>query len=88
MPLRYSGNPVLTEEMSQAEFAMFAELGFSHLFHTNIAIMAFYEIVVRDAFINNKTGPAVESLRRCAAAIEHCSPYRRTPEFDALIQLD
>lgn len=83
----YRGESTLLEEMSHSEAAMFSALGFSHLFDTTIHIMGLYEIAIRNVFIEGKTGPAVESLRRCAAAIEKCKPYRRTDEFDALIYL-
>lgn len=46
------------------------------------------ECVVMEVFLENKTGPAVDSLRRCVNSIKNCSPYRMTPEYDALIQLD
>lgn len=46
-----------------------------------------FEIVALDCFMENKTGKAVDSLRRCVAAVRKCNPYRRTPEFDALIDL-
>lgn len=45
------------------------------------------EIIAMDCFINNTTGPAVESLRRCIKACKNCKPYRMTKEYDDLIQL-
>lgn len=45
------------------------------------------DIVAREAFLENKTGPAVESLRRCLKAFHAGKIYRMTPEFDELIQL-
>lgn len=46
------------------------------------------DCVVMEVFLENKTGPAVDSLRRCVAAVKKRSPYRMTPEYDALIVLD
>lgn len=45
------------------------------------------ELVAREAFIENKTGPAVDSLRRCLKAFLNKKVCRMTPEFDELIQL-
>lgn len=45
------------------------------------------EILARECFIDNTTGPAVESLRRCVKACMNCKPYRMTKEYDDLIQL-
>lgn len=49
---------------------------------------AVLDCVVMEVFLENKTGPAVESLRRCVNAIKQCSPYRMTPEYDSLIKLE
>jgi hypothetical protein len=46
------------------------------------------ELVGMECFIENKTGKAVDSLRRCLKAMRDCSPYRETPEYEALIELD
>lgn len=45
------------------------------------------EVIALECFINNTTGPAVESLRRCVKACKNCKPYRMTKEYDELIQL-
>jgi hypothetical protein len=44
-------------------------------------------IVALQCFIDNSSGPAVESLRRCVRACQNCKPYRMTKEYDDLIQL-
>lgn len=46
------------------------------------------DMVAMEVFLDNKQGPAVESLRRCINAVRNCSPYRMTSEYDALITLD
>jgi hypothetical protein len=46
------------------------------------------ECVMKEVFIENKTGPAVESLRRCLKSFYNGKIYRMTPEYDALIQID
>lgn len=45
------------------------------------------DLVAREAFLENKTGPAVDSLRRCLKAFHAGKIYRMTTEFDELIQL-
>lgn len=47
------------------------------------------DMVVMEVFLENKQGPAVESLRRCVNSLKNVRKlYRMTPEYDALIQLD
>jgi hypothetical protein len=38
-------------------------------------------------FIYEKTGPAIDSLRRCLKALRECTIYRKTKEYDDLIKL-
>jgi len=45
------------------------------------------KIIALDCFIENSTGKAVDSLRRCCLAIKNCDPYRMTTEYDNFIQL-
>lgn len=44
-------------------------------------------ILAEECFVFEKTGKAVDSLRRCLIANSNCNPYRKTPEYDNLIQL-
>lgn len=46
-----------------------------------------YSILGVECFTYNTTGPAVESLRRCLLSFRESKIYRRTPEWDNLIQL-
>lgn len=47
------------------------------------------DMVVMEVFLENKQGPAVESLRRCVNSLKNVKKlYRMTPEYDALITLD
>jgi hypothetical protein len=74
-------------EFSEKEQKMFISLGFGHLLdHINWSINL-YRIAVWDSFIHNKTGNDVDSLRRACIAIDNCTPYRMTKEFDDLIIL-
>lgn len=43
-----------------------------------------YEIAALNAFLDHKSGPTTEALRRAVRASHKASPYRMTPEFDAL----
>ena len=42
--------------------------------------------LAQECFIENRQGEAVESLRRCLQALNKSKPYRKTPEYDKLIQ--
>jgi len=45
-------------------------------------------LLAEECFIFNKQGPAVESLRRCLKALLYdINVYRKTPEYEVLIQL-
>lgn len=55
---------------------------------TDIPAPNIYRILIEDAFVNDKTGPAVESLRRIGKSLlQECKIYRCTKEFDDLIRL-
>jgi hypothetical protein len=45
------------------------------------------DILAREAFIKNMKGPAVDSLRRCLKALDAGKIYRKTVEYDNLIEL-
>ena len=45
------------------------------------------DIIAIGCFVADTRGSAVDSLRRCVKACHDCDPYRKTPEYDALIQL-
>ena len=53
---------------------------------TNINPPNLYKILAQECFIQNTTGPDVEALRRACKAVDKCSPYRMTPEFDKLCE--
>jgi hypothetical protein len=46
------------------------------------------KFIALDCFINNKTGLAVESLRKCLKALEGYKIQRKTKEYNALICLN
>lgn len=55
---------------------------------TDVPAPNIYRILIEDAFVNNATGPAVESLRRIGKnLLRECTMYRCTKEFDDLIEL-
>ncbi len=43
------------------------------------------DCVAMECFLENKHGPAVDSLRRCVNALKNSKMHRMTPEYDALI---
>ena len=79
--------PLASTEYSEAETKMFEALGFGSLL-PHLAPYGIYRVAIEDSFIKNRTGLAVESLRRTAEALATCKIYRTTPEFDQLIILE
>ena len=45
-----------------------------------------FNLLATEAFIEGKTGPAVDALRRVCKSLRDCSVYRMTPEFDKLCE--
>ena len=45
-----------------------------------------YKLLAVQVFINNRTGPEIEALRRVCKAIYGGLPCRHTPEFDVLCE--
>jgi hypothetical protein len=45
------------------------------------------EIIGMDCFLENKSGPAVDSIRRCLIALKKSNPYRLTEEYENLITI-
>jgi hypothetical protein len=74
--------------MSAKERKLFIALGLEDLVdHLQSNPTVLYRMAVEQAFCENLSGPAVDSLRRCYIALHNCNPYRGTPEWDAMIQL-
>lgn len=70
---------------SENEIEMFTELGFSDLLD-HLEPYQLYRLCCEDAFVNNKSGWAVESLRNGMKAMRDCKPHRLTAEFENLIK--
>lgn len=67
---------------------MFEALGLGHLWPAfEEDPMLFYKQAVQYAFLQDMRNSATNSLRRCVSALGRCTEYRRTPEFDNLIDL-
>jgi len=73
-------------EYSEKEQELINFLGFSDI-APHIAQSSLYRIMIEDCFLKEKTGSAVESLRRVAKAFYENKVYRMTPEFDSMISL-
>lgn len=74
---------------SKAERKLISTLSphwFSVISKTSINPPKLYQILAVDAFIENKSGPEIEALRRVVNAIEKCNPYRMTEAFDKLCE--
>lgn len=72
---------------SDKEKELIEALGFTEIMDM-MGPIQLYNIMVSACFVEQRTGPAVESLRCCALTIMNSNPYRMTPEFDAFIVLD
>ncbi len=74
-------------EYSEVEREMFVALGVGeYLKHFEAPHM--YRFALEKIFINNQTGPYVESLRRGIKAFSEAKPRRMTKEFDDLLKVD
>lgn len=79
-----------SQVFSDKEIALFDALGKSDLVCMDYFQgdpCGLYTTVAKELFLSNATGLAVDSLRRCLQAITDSSIYRKTPEFDSLIDL-
>lgn len=78
-----------TPEYSDKELKLFDYFGFRDLAEkcTSLSVVPLYRMCLEKAFIEDMKGPEVEALRRAAKAlIMDASPYRRTQEFEALLE--
>lgn len=83
-----------TLEFSKKEMEMIYKLSphWYNLINNNqldnsISAIRLLETIGYECFVNNKTGPAVDSLRKCLNACSKFYPYRMTDEYDKLIEL-
>jgi hypothetical protein len=54
----------------------------------SISPVTILENIGMECFLSKKEGQEVDSLRRCLLAIQKGNPYRGTPEYEALIDLE
>ena len=73
-------------EYSEKEKKLIAYFGYSDII-CKITPITMYKMMMEKAFIDNMTGPEVESVRRCNKALKEFSCYRCTPEWDAMIEI-
>jgi len=71
--------------MKTKEDLLIEYFGMGHLIRV-VPIINILQMIGRDCFIENRQGVEVDSLRRCLKAIDNCSPYRRTEEYENLIE--
>jgi hypothetical protein len=80
-----------TVEYSEAEKTLIKSISehwYEIIHQTNIVPINVYRALAVTCFLENRTGPEVEALRRVVSAIEECKIYRMTPEFDDLCKID
>jgi hypothetical protein len=75
-----------TKDYSEKEKQLIKAFGYENLL--TVVAPTLYRMMVEKAFINDMKGPHVESLRRCAKALQECKIYRLTKEWDDMIQLE
>jgi hypothetical protein len=73
----------MNPKYSDKEIKLFERLGYKDLLFSEPYQL--YQIVALDAFMNDKTGEDVDSIRKCLKAFKVGKPYRLTKEFDDLI---
>ena len=78
----------ILEQYSEKEIELFTRLGLQSMMEVYPCPPKLYQDVALNLFKEKRSGPLVESVRRCLIAIEKCSPYRKTPEWEDLIQFE
>jgi hypothetical protein len=74
--------------LSDKEKEMFIALGYADFIETApLEPQDMYDIAIKDVFIKDMRGNAVESLRRAYTAFRNSTCYRHTPEWDEMIKL-
>jgi hypothetical protein len=78
----------MKNEYSQKEIDLFKYFGYDYFVSDgHISAPVIYRMMVEKAFLEDMKGKPVESLRRCQKALNSCSVYRLTPEWDAMIEM-
>lgn len=72
---------------SDAEWKLVKFFGMENVAWTIDSPITVYRMMGEKAFLADMKGPEVEALRRCIHAINNCTIYRNTHEWDALINL-
>jgi len=73
---------------SLKEKALFWDLKLEYLLSGSITPLSAYRTAAIVCFKQNLQGKSVESLRKCVIAFEHSTVNRKTPEWDAMIEID
>lgn len=82
-------NRIIETEYSEKELKLFAIFGYSDLVKSSFA-PPLYRMIAELAFVYPEKYPskAVESARKTCKALRECKIYRKTKEWDDLIDLD
>ena len=73
-----------TINWSDKELKLVEHYGYSDL-ADRVEPLMLYRMMVNKAFAINDQSEYANSLRRCSYALDNCTVYRMTPEFDKLI---
>lgn len=74
---------------SEKELILLEYFGYSHMVGSvSLSPIDVYKLMMEKAFLTNDQSKYSRALRRCIKAINKVSPYRLTPEWDALIDID
>ena len=77
---------IFETDYSDKEIELFTFFGIADLVNCSMPV-CLYRMCVEKAFVNELSGPYVDSLRRCYKALTERTCFRGTPEWDNLIQL-
>ena len=79
-------------ELSPAERRLMEFCGFSDFVDVaergSLAVPCLWAVIGSRLFVTDARGSHVDAVRRVLLALEKSSPYRFTPEFDALCQFE
>ena len=74
-------------EYSEKEQQLINYFGFGDI-ADRINPIAMYRMMAEKAFMEEMTGPAVDSLRKCLIAYHKCTIYRMSEEWDNMINVN
>lgn len=83
MPIRAQSR---ANNYSDKEKLLFAHYGLDDLLD-HLDAVTLYRMAVNKAFMMNDQGAYADSLRRCVQALDSCTAYRFSPQWEEMIQI-